>query len=295
MAEIVFDSVSKVYEEDAGLFDLSLRIERGESFGLLGPSGAGKSTALSLLMGFIRPDEGEAAIGGLPCFEKRHKLMSRIGYLPKDADLPARISGEGFIRLMARARGGVGSSRIQELTERLDLNPLGDLAYMAPENRRKVLLVIALMHGADILLLDDPFAGLDPTAQHALAEILSEEREKGKTIVLSSHVFEQVQRCCDRAAIIRRGRLVTVQPTQALALTRQKVYHITFDGVHQASAFAQEWGAGVELIGNRAIVAVPSSPQALIRTLAGYAVLDLVGGREELEDSFLRAFGGDLL
>ncbi len=295
MAEILFHSVSKIYEEDAGLFDFSVQIEQGESFGLLGPTGAGKSTALSLLMGFIRPDEGEVSIGGLDCFEKRHDVMRRVGYLPKDADLPRGISGEGFIRLMSKARGGVGRSRVQELMERLDLNPLGDLAYMSIENRRKVLLVIALMHGPEILLLDDPFAGLDPTACHALTEIIGDERKKGKTIVMASHVFEQAQRCCDRAAIIRKGRLVTIQPTQALALTRQKVYHISFDGPQQASDFAQEWGTGVELVGNRAIVAVPASPQVLINTLAKYSVLDLVGGREELEDSFLRSFGGDLV
>ena len=117
----------------------------------------------------------------------------------------------------------------------------------------------------------------------------------GKTIFMTSHVFEEVQRCCDQVGIIREGRLVTVQPARALTYTRQKVYHITFEDIHQAAAFAQEWETGVELLRNRVIVAVPASPQVLLKTLTKYTVLDLVGGREELESSFLRSFGGDLV
>ena len=295
MAEISFRTVSKIYEEEEGLFDFSVDIAKGESFGLLGPTGSGKSTALGLLMGFIRPDEGEVTIGGLDCFSKRHVITKRVGYMPKDAALPRRTTGEEFISLMARARGGVGKSRTRDLMERLNLNPLGDYSFMPLQERRKTLLLLALMHGPEILLLDDPCAGLDPNVQIAVIDLINEERGKGKTIFMTSHNFEQVQRCCDRAGIIRKGRLVTIQSAQALAVTRQKVYHITFESLQQASAFAQEWEAGAELLRNRVIVAVPASPQALINTLSKYKVLDLVGGREELEDSFLRSLGGDLL
>lgn len=184
---------------------------------------------------------------------------------------------------------------MQELMDKLDVSPLGDFSFLPLQERRKTLLVMALMHGPDILLLDDPCAGLDPNAQNTLIELIHEERAKGKTIVMTSHVFEQVQRCCDRIGIIRKGRLVTIQSAQALKATRQKVYHITFESIQQASDFANEWDTGVELLRNRVIVAIPASPQALIKTLSKYSVLDLVGGREELEDSFLRSFGGDLV
>lgn len=295
MSEIVFHHASKIYEEEEGLFDFSVQIAEGESFGLLGPTGAGKTTALSLLMGFIKADEGEVSIRGWDCFSRRHEIVGRVGYLPKDASLPKRTTGEEFIALMSRARAVVGKSRMQELMERLDVNPLGDYMFMSLQDRRKVLLVMALMHGPEILLLDDPCAGLDPNAQIAVFDLINEQRTKGKTIVMASHVFEQVQRCCDRAAIIRKGRLIAIQSSESLSVTRQKVYYITFTSMQQASAFAQEWDSGVELIRNRAIVAIPSSPQALINILSKYSVLDLVGGREESEDNLLRSFGGDLL
>ena len=295
MAEIDYSQVSKTHEKDAGLFDFSVQIDSGESFGLIGPSGAGKSTAFSLLMGFIRPDEGEVSIRGLDCFSKRDQIMQWVGYLPRQAIPPRRMTGEAFIRLMAESRGGAGKSRMRELLERLDVNPLGDLALMPLQERRKVTLVSALIHGPEILVMEDPFDGLDPNARNAVTDLINGEREKGKTIVISSHAIEQAQRCCDRIGIIRKGRLVTIQSAQALEHTRQKVYHITFESIEHASAFAQEWDSGLELIRNRAIIAIPGSPQALISTLSKYSVIDLVGGREELEDSFLRSFGGDLI
>ena len=295
MAELRFRRVTKAFEEDAGLFDFSVQVEQGQAFGLLGPGGAGKSTALSLLMGFIRPDDGEVSIRGMDCFTQRHVLMQYVGYVPRDARLPARTTGDRFIRLLSAARGDTWRKRIQKLMERLDLNPLGDWAYMAPDDRRKVVLLLGFLNDPKILLLDEPCAGLDPNARNAVLDLIEEERRAGKTIFMTSHVFEEVQRCCDQVGIIREGRLVTVQPARALTYTRQKVYHITFEDIHQAAAFAQEWETGVELLRNRVIVAVPASPQVLLKTLTKYTVLDLVGGREELESSFLRSFGGDLV
>lgn len=295
MIDIAFSHASKVYDDDKGLFDLSLQLSKGEAFGLLGPTGSGKSTALSLLMGFIHPDEGEVSIRGLDCFKQHHEIMKLVGFVPKDARLPKSTAGDEFIRLMAKARGSVGKSRMQELMEKLDINPMGDWAYMSAEARRKVIIFLAFMHGPEILLLDDPCAGLDPNQRNVVLDLINEEREKGKTILMTSHVFEEVQRSCDRVGIIREGRLVTVQTAKALQHTRQKVYHITFEDIAQASAFAQEWETGLELMRNRVIVAIPASPQVLLSTLAKYTVLDLVGGREEMDASFLRSFGGDLI
>lgn len=295
MAEIRFRQVTKAFGDDQGLFDLSLEIEKGSAFGLLGPSGAGKSTAISLLMGFVRPDEGEVTIRGMDCFRERHRIMGELGYVPGDALLPPRTSGEQFMRLISGARGKDVRKRAGELMERLDVAPLGDWRHMPLGDRRKTQLVLGLMTDAEILVLDEPCAGLDPNGRNAVLALIREEREKGRTVFMTSHVFEEVQRSCDRAGIIRGGRLVTVQDTRALSLTRQKVYHITFEDIAQASAFAKEWETGVELLRSRVIVAVPASPQALLKTLAKYNVVDLVGGREETEESFLRAYGGDLL
>lgn len=295
MPEILFEQVTKAFSDEEGLFGLSIDIDKGSAFGLIGPSGAGKSTAISLLMGFVRPDEGEISIRGRDCFRERHRIMGDVGFVPRDALLPPRTSGEQFMRLMGGARGKDIWKRARELMERLDVAPLGDWRHMPLTDRRKVQLLIGLMTEAEILVLDEPCAGLDPNSRNAVLDLIREEKDKGRTIFMTSHVFEEVQRSCDRAGIIRGGRLVTVQDTKALSLTRQKVYHITFEDISQAAAFAQEWETGVELLRNRVIVAVPASPQVLLKTLAKYSVVDLVGGREESEESFLKAYGGDLL
>ena len=295
MADILFEHVSREYDEQEGLFDFSCAVEQGKAYALLGPTGSGKSTAIHLLAGLCRPDEGRVTIKGLDPFTMPHRLMQDVGLVPGDARLPRKTSGDAFIRLMAKARGDISRKRVQELLERLDVNPLGDWAYMMPDQRRKVVLVLALLHDPKILLLDEPCRGLDPHARNAVLDLLDEERKQGKTIFMTTHVFEEAQRCCDTIGIIRQGRLVTTQTAEALTYTRQKVYHITFEDLSQAAAFAQEWETGVELLRNRVIVAVPASPQVLLQTLAKYTVLDLVGGRETMEESFLRAFGGDLL
>ncbi|MHC1785692.1 MAG: ABC transporter ATP-binding protein [Christensenellales bacterium] len=295
MADILFEHVSKVYEDDKGLFDFSISVDKGGAFGLIGPAAAGKSTVLSLLMGFLKPDSGTLRIRGLTPFTGRRLLARQVGFVPRQAALPRGCSGDAFIRLLSAARGDVSRKRTQELMERLDCNPLGDWRLMAPDQRRKVSLVLGLMHDPDIYLLDEPCAGLDPNSRNAVLGLIDEHRKAGKTVFLCSHVIEEAQRCCDRVGIIREGRLVTVQSAQALSHTRQKVYHITFADVAQAASFQQEWESGVELLRNRVIVAIPASPQVLLKTLAKYEVLDLVGGRQEGEESFLRYHGDDML
>lgn len=131
--------------------------------------------------------------------------------------------------------------------------------------------------------------------KNALTDLIRERQGEGKAMLMTSRVLEEVQRCASRVAIIRQGRLVLTQPVEALALTRQKVYHITFENAAQAADFASEWETAVEVIGSRVMVAIPASPQVLIRTLNKYTVLDLVGGREDSEESFLRFHGDDVV
>lgn len=295
MAEIELKRVTRAYGEHEGLFDFSLSLQKGQSFGLVGPTGSGKSTAVRLLAGLVRPDSGEASIRGLNCYAQRHMLMRDVGIAFTEADLPRRTSGDAFLRMVAAARGVVSRSRLQQVLERLDLNPLGEGARMTPDQRRKMMLALAILHAPDVLVLDEPCLGLNSHDRHNVLEMLNEERSKGRTVFMTTHVLEEAQRCCDIICILREGRAVTVQSAQAMTKTRQKVYHITFEDISQAAAFAQEWETGVELLRNRVIVTIPDSPQVLLKTLTKYTVMDLVGGRDTPEDSIVRAFGGDML
>lgn len=295
MEEIVFNQVYKEYQDGGGLFDFSLSVPKGTVFGLLGPAGAGKSTAISLLMGFLRPDSGSCTIRGQDCFSNAAHIHRFAGFLPRNPALPPNMTGEAFIAMKAAISGSASPEKVRTLMERLDINPLVSCGRMNALEQQKLSILSVFMQTHEVLLLDEPAAHLDFTARAVLMDILNEEKARGKTVFMTSHVLEEVQRICDVIGIIRKGRLAVVQPSASLEYTRQKVYHITFETNAEAGAFAQEWEAAVEVIRNRVIVAIPASPQVLLKTLVRYRVKDLVGGRESLEESFLRYYGDDVV
>lgn len=295
MPDIEFRNVTRAYEEDRGLFDLSFSVKEGEAYAVLSPTGGGKSTVFSLLTGLQRPDDGECLIRGMDCFRDRMKIRDIACFVPGGAAFPLRQGGEQYLRMLMAWQGSVSKDRLRDLMEKLDINPMGRFGLMTAELRRKMAILMGLMRDAPILVLDEPYQNLGPYARSALTDLLTEEKKNGKTILLLTHVLKETQALCGRIAVVRRGRMVVEQKADDLALLRQKVYHITFDTPETAGRFSQEWEKGVETIGSRAIVAVPGSPQALIKTLANYPVLDLVGGRDENEETFLKYHGDDTL
>lgn len=295
MPDIEFRNVTRAYEEDHGLFDLSFSVEEGEAYAVLSPTGGGKSTLFSLLAGLQRPDGGECLIRGRDCFRERLAIRDLACFVPGGTAFPMRQGGEEYLRMLMAWQGGVSEERLCDLMEKMDINPMGRFGLMTVELRRKMAILMGLMRDKPILVLDEPYQNLGAYARSALTDLLIEEKNKGKTILLLTHVLKETQALCGRIAVVRRGRMVVEQKADDLVFSRQKVYHITFDTPETASRFSQEWETGVELIGSRAIVAVPGSPQALIKTLAGYAVLDLVGGRDENEETFLKYHGDDTL
>lgn len=278
-----------------GVFDISLQVAKHQALGLLGPVGAGKSLLLRVLAGLTRPDSGEAFVLGMDSWDGRHHIMKRAVYLPGVPALEPNMTGEAFLRFYARYHGGFNPEKARKLSERLDVTLTGPCRKLSIAARKKLGLLCALSLDKEVYLLDEPLAGLLAADKQAVADAITELRKGGAAVLLSSRILEDARRTCTQVAIIRKGRLVVNQPVEALSLTRQKVYHITFSTADQAASFAAEWEGGVELIGTRALVAIPASPAALLRILARYEVADLTGGREEAEEDFLRYHGDDLL
>lgn len=295
MSDIVFNNITVEHGEDSGLFHLSFSVSPGESYAVLAPTGAGKSTIASLLMGLTIPDEGSCAIRGHDCFSDHAQVKSLVGFMPGNPYLPPKADGEAFLKMLSSWHGGASEDKIRHVMEKLDINPLGTFSRMTALNKSKMAILFGLMYDSPILVLDEPYMGLDAFTRDALTELLLQEKSEGKTILLLTHVLQQAQKLCDRIAIMRKGRLVVEQQSEQLQFSRQKVYHITFDTAKEASRFSQEWETAVELIGERAIVAVPASPMALIKTLSNYAIKDFIGGRDEGEEAFLRYYGDDTL
>ena len=203
MQIIEIERLSRDYGEGRGIFDISFSIAEGEVFGFLGPNGAGKTTTIRHLLGFLKAKQGSAKILGMDCWKQSDAITRQLGYIPGEINLLNEMSGEEFLRFMARYRNMQDSGRTQELLERFELRPTGAIRRMSKGMKQKLGIVAAFMHDPKVLILDEPTSGLDPLMQNAFVELIQEEKQRGKTILMSSHMFEEVEKTCDRIGIIR--------------------------------------------------------------------------------------------
>ena len=210
------DHLTKDYGRGRGAFDITLAVGRGECYGFLGPNGAGKTTTIRHLMGFSKPNKGSSAILGRSCWRDAAILKNDIGYIPGEIELPAAMTGAGFLRMMEKMRGVTDHGRTARLVERFHLDPSVRVKKMSFGMKRKLAIVTALMHDPAVLILDEPSSGLDPMMQKEFIDCIAEEKSRGKTIFLSSHFFHEIDAACDRAAIIKEGHIVSEMDLKAL-------------------------------------------------------------------------------
>ncbi len=205
---IVVEALRKSYGRTLALDGLDLAVATGEVHGLLGPNGAGKSTTLRILLGLIRSDGGRATLLGGDPWRDAVALHHRLAYVPGDVALWPNLTGGETIDLLARLRGRLDADRKDQLLERLQLDPTKKARTYSKGNRQKVALVAALASDVELLLLDEPTAGLDPLMEAVFRECIAEERDRGRTVLLSSHILAEVEALCDRVSIVRDGRTV---------------------------------------------------------------------------------------
>ena len=284
--------LTKDYGQGRGIFDLTFQVERGEVFGFLGPNGAGKTTTIRHLMGFIRPTAGQAAILGMDCFAQAATIQAHVGYLPGELSLMDDLTGDGFLRFMAQMRGMTDLSAVGELKELFRLDGRQSLRKMSKGTRQKVGLVCAFMARPDLLLLDEPTSGLDPLMQNRFVELLLREKARGATILLSSHMFEELERTCDRVAILRAGRLAAVERTEDLRRARTKRYVFSFPAPDAAAAFSAAW-PGASRNDSSVTVALTGREDLskLLRLAADQQVTDMTVDGGSLEEAFLGYYG----
>lgn len=207
-------SLTKAYGNTLGIDNLDLEIKEAEIFGLLGPNGAGKTTTIRLLMGLLKPTQGAATINDLDCWKDTVVIKRTCGYVPGDVRLYPNYSGKKLINLFAEVRGVDALSA--GLIERLDFDPSKKIKTLSKGNRQKLAVILALMHQPKVLILDEPTSGLDPLMQREFYAILKEFKARGATCLVSSHFLPEIERICDRAAIIKDGKLVAVEQVTGL-------------------------------------------------------------------------------
>ena len=238
MPEIEVSHLTKDYGSGRGVFDVSLEMERGECFGFLGPNGAGKTTTIRHLMGFSRPQAGTVAIHGQDCWTRSAELQRTVGYLPGEIALPAGMTGTAFLRMMERMRGVRDDEHLKMLLDTFRLDPDIPTREMSLGVKRKMAVVTAFMHDPDILILDEPTSGLDPVMQQVFIDYVLWEKGRGKTVFLSSHLFNEVDATCDRIAIIKDGRIVSQFESNEFHQRGDRFYQVSFATVDAYQAFA---------------------------------------------------------
>lgn len=292
MDMIEIEHLTKDYGGGRGVFDVSFSVKKGEVMGFLGPNGAGKTTTIRHLMGFVRPEQGRLSIHGMDCFRDAAKIQQKLGYLPGEIAFMEDMTGTQFLKFIGRMKGVREFKRRDELIERFELNPEGRIKKMSKGMKQKIGIICAFMQEPDILILDEPTSGLDPLMQNLFVELIQEEKEKGTTILMSSHMFEEVERTCDRTAIIKEGHLAAVEDMAALKGSRYKTYRVAFKDAKTAESFEAEGAKIKERENNRITVKVKGDIMPFIKALGHYEVTGLDVVEQTLEDLFMHYYGG---
>jgi ABC-2 type transport system ATP-binding protein len=290
-AVIATRGLSKDYGAGRGLFGLDLEVERGEVFGFLGPNGAGKSTTIRLLLDLIRPTAGSARVLGLDAGADSLAVRRRVGFLPADLALYPRLTGRVMLDHLAALRGGVDRRVRDALAERFDADLGRPVRELSSGNRQKIGLIQAFMHEPELMILDEPIAGLDPLVQQSFHALLAEVSGQGRTVFLSSHTLSEVERVTDRVAILRRGRLVVVDSLENLRKVAVQRLEFEFAAPVDAREFAALPGVReAKAEGTIVTVGFEGSADAVVKTAARHELRAVRPREDDLEDIFLRYY-----
>lgn len=228
MPVIEVNKLTKDYGHGRGVFGIDLKVEKGICYGFLGPNGAGKTTTIRHLMGFSKPQSGSTAILGRDSWENAAELKFELGYLPGEIAFPKGLTGSEFLDMQMKMRKVKSRACLNELLDRFELDTSMSVEKMSLGVRRKLAVVTAFIHDPDILILDEPTSGLDPVMQQTFIDFILDEKARGKTILLSSHIFHEVDATCDRISIIKDGRIAADFKAGDLKNRSSKIYLVSF-------------------------------------------------------------------
>ena len=287
---IEVSGLQKRFGRTTALAGLDLRVERGTVAGFLGPNGSGKSTTIRILLGLLRSDGGTARLLGGDPWRDAVELHRRIAYVPGDVSLWPNLTGGQAIDILSRLRGGVDNAKKNSLLERFELDPTKKARSYSKGNRQKVALVAGLASNAELLILDEPTSGLDPLMEQVFTAYIREVKEEGRSVLLSSHIFAEVEKLCDTVTIIRDGKTVEAGRLDDLRHLRRTTVSIVLD--RDAAVLAQVPGINDLVIdGPKASFTVGESELGTVMlALSAYSPGSLVSSPPSLEDLFLRHY-----
>lgn len=293
MAVVELQHVSKHFGAAVAVGDVSLEVPEGSVFGFLGPNGAGKSTTINMIVDFIRPTEGEVRVFGLDSTEHSLEIHRRIGFLAGDFALDKGFTGWQQIEYFGNLRGGYDKAYVTELAKRLDCNLTKKFKQLSRGNKQKIGLITALMHKPELLIFDEPTSGLDPLIQAEFNKIILEQKARGVTTFISSHVLSEVQEICDYVTFIRGGKIVTSKPLAEIMNSAAR--QVTVRGITKQTVSKLTKLAGaqdVQYVDGRLTMSYQGNINTLIKALATSKLTDLEIKETDLESIFMGYYGG---
>ncbi len=303
MSIIEVNHLTKDYGFKRGVFDVSFKIEKGEVFGFLGPNGAGKSTTIRHLMGFSKPLSGSTKLLGMDSFKEYDRILNKVGYIPGEIALPQGLTGYQFIDMMQNmyhVHNEEMLNKMLNLFELKDSELRCDTKHMSLGVKRKLAIVTAFMSDPEVLILDEPTSGLDPIMQQRFIDFIIEEKKRGKTILLSSHIFSEVDATCDRIAIIKDGRIVDEFISNDLKHASLKQYKIVFKSNEDYRRFVNEHDNAIINIlkenenNNELIIScLDKDINKAIDLFTKYNIKEFNNIKETLEDYFMHFYKED--
>jgi ABC-2 type transport system ATP-binding protein len=303
MSVVEVNHLTKDYGSGRGVFDVSFKINKGEVFGFLGPNGAGKSTTIRHLMGFSHPDSGETKILDMDSFKEYSKVLNKVGYIPGEIALPSGLTGYEFIKMMQDMYHIHNTDMLAKMLDLFELkdNVLkGDTKHMSLGVKRKLAIVTAFMSDPQVLILDEPTSGLDPVMQQKFIDFIVEEKKRGKTILLSSHIFSEVDATCDRIAIIKDGKIVSEFKADDLKHASLKQYRIVFNDKENYERFKNTYNKDIisiikdrEIKNKLFITCDDKNINDVVDFLSGFEIKEFNNIKETLEDYFMKFYKED--
>ena len=291
MSVIKVNNITKDYGKSRGVFDLSFEVSKGEIFGMLGPNGAGKTTTIRQLMGFIKSDKGDAQILDMDCFINRENIQLKLGYLPGEIAFMDEMNGDDFINFIADMKSIKNKNRIKELIDIFELDANRKINKMSKGTKQKIGIVCAFMNEPEVAILDEPTSGLDPLMQKKFIDLILEEKKKGTTIFMSSHIFEEIEKTCDRTAILKDGKLIAIENMEELKSKKNKNFEVVFNTEKDAENFKNKISFKSELNDNTVKVIISNNEvNNFIKEIANYDILDINSVNQTLEELFLHFY-----
>jgi ABC-2 type transport system ATP-binding protein len=292
MDVIKINNLSKHYGSIKAVDGLSFSVKKGEIFGFLGPNGAGKSTTIRCLMGFTSPTSGEVEVLGYDMTRDSSIAKQSIGYLSGNVRLYDRWTGWEHIRFFESVRGK--SSSVDQLIARFDFNPNLRFKQLSSGNKQKLGLILALMHEPEVIIMDEPTVGLDPLLQHEIHQTLLELRQKGATVLVSSHNMPEVELLCDRVAIIKKGELGAVESIKSISQMKLSKVEVRFVKKVPLSSLRVENVQEIAEIDGGLTISVSGDINPLLAVIAKHLVRDIKINHAVLEDIFMKYYEEEL-